>query len=283
MKHTFLYEQAKLWHMPTSLGRLELLRATYVEQDFSPHAHEGFAIGVIEEGALAFRYMGANVVAPAGSINLANPDEPHTGHAAADEGWAYRMFYLEADLLRRAASEVAGRPVGIPFFRTGVIHDPRLAAMIRSLHVTMEQPGTPALERESRLLWTLAQMVIRHADSRHEPHRVGHEHPSVRRAREYIKAHYADNITTEELSRVSALSPFHLIRVFRDEVGVPPHIYLTQVRVARARELLRVGRAIAQVAFDTGFADQSHLTRRFKRIVGVTPGQYRKSVQDAPF
>ena len=69
-------------------------------------------------------------------------------------------------------------------------------------------------------------------------------------------------------------------RVFHDEVGLPPHAYLTQVRVNRARRLLSQGWPITEVAFEVGFVDQSHLNKRFKRITGMTPGQYRKNVQD---
>jgi AraC-like DNA-binding protein len=70
------------------------------------------------------------------------------------------------------------------------------------------------------------------------------------------------------------MSPFYLLRVFHNAVGVPPHEYQTQVRIAQARKLIRKGMSISQVALTTGFFDQSHLYRNFKRIVGVTPGQY---------
>ncbi|MBI1877856.1 MAG: helix-turn-helix transcriptional regulator, partial [Chloroflexi bacterium] len=82
---------------------------------------------------------------------------------------------------------------------------------------------------------------------------------------------------------ISNLSPFHLLRAFRAELGLPPHAYLTQIRIERAKALLAQGWPVAQVAFETGFADQSHLTKRFKGIVGVAPGQYllhSKKVQD---
>lgn len=76
------------------------------------------------------------------------------------------------------------------------------------------------------------------------------------------------------LARVAGLSAFHLCRVFRDAVGMPPHAYQTQVRVRQAKSLLRAGMPAAQVAAAAGFSDQAHLTRHFKQIVGVTPGRY---------
>ncbi|MCL6638119.1 MAG: AraC family transcriptional regulator [Firmicutes bacterium] len=279
MKPQKAREQVKMWRLP-HLGDLELLHATYLNQSFSRHAHEGYAVGVIERGALQFFYRGANLVAPSGCVNLAVPGEAHTGHAASGAGWTYRMFYPGAGLLQQAASEIAGRPAGLPFFQAGVIHDDYLAGLIRRLHCALEKPATPVLEQESRLLWILAQWVMRHADDRPLLRKAGKEHRAVKLTREYIEAHYAEDVSLKQLARVANLSPFHLIRVFAGEVGIPPHAYLTQVRVGRARALLGRGLPIAQVALETGFADQSHLHRHFKRIVGVTPGQYSNFVQD---
>lgn len=276
-------EQTKLWRISTSYGDVELMRATYVTQVFARHSHERFAIGVIEDGALGFRYRGENIVAPRGSVNLSNAGEPHDGHAAAEAGWIYRMFYLDQGLLQYAASQVVGRPRNTPFFQTGVIHDDHLASLIRRLHTTLEaEPNTSALEQESRLLGMLTQLILRHADDHPTPQTLLCENLAVTRAREYLEAHFAENVSLAELGRVANLSPFHLAHIFRDQIGLPPHTYLTQVRVKRARALLNQGWPIAHVAHEAGFVDQSHLTRRFKRILGMTPGQYRKIVQDNP-
>lgn len=272
-------DQAKLWRLP-NLGNLELLHASYVTQTFARHTHDGFAVGVIEKGALGFFYRGENLVASTGMINLANPDEAHTGHAAAEAGWTYRMFYLDIDLLQRAASEIVGRPRDLPFFQAGVINDPHLAGIIRRLHFTLETADDSRLEQESRILWMLTQLILRHADDRPALRSIGKERHAVRRACEYIEDHSDENISLNQLAHIANLSPFHFIRVFRSETGLPPHAYLTQVRVKRAKAFLSRGWSIASTAFETGFADQSHLTRCFKRITGVTPGQYSNIVQD---
>ncbi len=87
---------------------------------------------------------------------------------------------------------------------------------------------------------------------------------------------YADNVSMERLAQIANLSPFHLNRVFCSELGMPPHAFQTQVRIIKAKELLHRGWSISRVASVAGFADQSHLTRHFKRLIGVTPGEYRK-------
>jgi AraC-like DNA-binding protein len=276
-------EKVELWSEP-DLGDVGLMRATYVTQTFPRHTHETFGVGVIESGALGFYYRGENVVASSGEISLVNPDEAHTGHAAAASGWTYRMFHLSPDLLRSAASQVADRPWEIPFFQTGVIRDPDLAAFIHALHSGLEQgEEMSTLEKESRFLWMLTRLITRHSDA---PPAMpvagapGAERARIKRAREYIQACHQENLSVDQLAAVANLSPFHFIRVFQKEVGIPPHAYLNQTRIRRARDLLAQGMDIASVAQETGFVDQSHLTRHFKRILGITPGNFRNSVQD---
>jgi len=275
-----LKERVKLWRRP-ELGGVELLRAHYVAQTFGRHTHEGFAVGVIEDGALGFYYHGANVIAPAGMINLVNPGEVHTGHAATRGGWTYRMFYLDADLLQEAAAQIADRPEALPFFRAGVLGDEPLAHALRSLHAGLETGELSRLEAESRFLTLLTQLIERHAQPRPRVRSVRPEPAAVRRARDYIEACYAENLSVRDLAAVAHLSPFHFIRVFQEQTGLPPHAYLMQTRVRRAQALLKQGRRIVDAACATGFADQSHLTKHFKRALGYTPGQYRNSIQDA--
>ena len=278
MTRQTITETTNFWRIP-SLGNLELLRASYIKQTFPRHTHDQYAIGVIESGALGFYYRGENVVAPRGQINLCIPGEVHTGQPMTAAGWSYRMFYFDPDLLQRVSAEIAGRPREIPFFRTGVIDDVALAARIRRLHVLMEQQDTSLLEQESMLLWTLGQMVIRHADDPPVLQTMKKEKTAVFRAKQYIQTHYTQNFSIEDLARAAHLSPYHMIHVFREEMGVPPHAYLRQIRISKAKELLAQGLPLADAAQSAGFTDQSHLNRWFKRLWGITPGQYRNSVQ----
>ena len=272
-------EQSRLWQIP-GIDGVELMRATYIDHVFSRHVHDGFAIGVIEQGALGFYYRGENLVAAPGTINLVNPDEVHTGHAVSEAGWTYRMFYLDAHLLQEAACEMALRPAQMPFFQEGVINDPVLADMIRRLHIDSEKKAVSRLEAESRLLSMLGQWILRHADASPSLGSIGRERRPVQKVRKYIEENYNRDVSIEQLSSIANLSPFYLIRAFRRETGLPPHAFQIQVRVRRAKELVKAGQSLADTAYETGFTDQSHLTRHFKRTVGIPPGKYRSFVQD---
>jgi|SRR5579859_246873 len=266
------HEHVKFWH-DTTLSNLELLHATYVTHTFAPHTHEGYVIGVVERGAERFKYRGSNHVAPAGSIVLINPGEVHTGSSAAEHGWTYRTLYPSTELLQRAASDIVGRQRDIPFFGEPVVHDPEIAAEILFAHRVLEEQ-TSALERESRLLWTLARLIVRYADDHPRARALTKEHLGIQRVRCYLDEQYAENVSLEQLAAIAHLSPFHLLRSFRNHMHLPPHAYQIQVRVIRAKELLQMGMSCVDTALAVGFADQSHFTKHFKRIVGVPPGLY---------
>lgn len=102
------------------------------------------------------------------------------------------------------------------------------------------------------------------------------EHPAIKRTKAYLEAHYTEEVTLQALAWEANLSPFHLTRLFRQTVGLSPHAYQTQLRLARARTLLEQGHDVGYVAAETGFFDQSHFTQQFKRHFFVTPASYRK-------
>ncbi len=273
MKSTPPLEQAKFWQAQ-DLGQLDLLHATYITHAFTRHIHNGYAIGIIERGAETFYYQGQTHVAPAGSIVVINPGEVHTGQAVNNTGWTYRMLYPEINLVQQAAQAVSGRWRDFPDFPHPVIQDDYLVPIIRNLHITLER-SLSTLERETHFISALTQLIARHADGKPKLLPVAKAHRGVLRAQEYLQAHYHENISLDQLADVAELSPYHFTRVFKEIIGLPPHTYLTQVRIEEAKTLLSQGYPIVQTAMETGFTDQSHLTRRFKRIVGVTPGQYQ--------
>ncbi len=271
-----LSEQAKFWRAQ-EYDNLELLRATYITHSFDRHIHEGYAIGMMERGAERFYYRGDHYVLPEGCAVVINPGEIHTGHAIRADGWTYRMFYPDVPFVQRILAEMTGRHGVMPVFNQPIIRDRYVVALIRRMHRILETSDS-RLERDAAIRVALGQLILRHADDRRVPPIVTREKFAVQHARAYLRQHYAENVSLEDLAAQVNLSPYHLVHVFHAEVGVPPHVYLTHVRVERAKALLAAGQQIAQIAADVGFTDQSHLTRRFKGVVGVTPGHYRQAL-----
>jgi AraC-like DNA-binding protein len=266
-------DHPKLWQAHDVDG-LELLSAHFFHHEFPRHTHDYFVIGINEAGNHGNFYRGATQHIGPGSIVLINPGEVHTGFTEGDETWAYRAFYPSVELVQSLANEMTGKTEGMPYFADPIIYDPDLFALMVSAHRAFES-SEEALECQVQWRTAMAELMWRYLRRQSAPISPAHEHRAVKVAKEFIEACCTEEITLRQLSEVAQLSEFHLIRVFQRCLGVPPHKYLTQVRVEKAKKLLASGHSIADVALATGFADQSHFTRRFKGLVGITPGQYR--------
>ncbi|MEO0645218.1 MAG: AraC family transcriptional regulator [Cyanobacteria bacterium J06650_10] len=271
-------ECVKFWRDPV-LQDLEMLRATYVTYAFSRHAHEGFGIAIVESGAMAFDYRGGTHVAPAGSVVVTQPGEMHTGQAAEKSGWTYRTLLPATDWLRQAVEELTERPSTVPYFDSPVIQDKKLNQQLVALHKVLENSPC-ALERESHFLWNLAQLIQSYASDSPEAKTVGKEDYAVQQIQDFLHSQYIYNISLKELAALVDLKPLRLLRAFRQQIGLPPHAYLNHVRIQQAKKLLLAGWMITDTALETGFTDQSHLHRHFKKMVGITPGQYAKACRN---
>lgn len=258
-----------------AFNNLEWLKASYTTHVFPRHWNETYVIQVVEQGVNEFYCARATHTAPAGSIVLINPHEVHTGRALGAAPLVYRSLYPTPELLAEIVAQLDDRKTGIPFFPAPVVYDARLAKMLLHAHRVCEA-GADALAAPTLLLNALALLIRRHAGCQTPWRSLGNEITAVKRAKEYLTENFNKNISLESLAQIAYLSPFHLLRAFRKAVGLPPHEYVINLRVEHARQLLAQGRAIADVAFATGFCDQCHLNRHFKRIVGATPGQYLK-------
>jgi AraC-like DNA-binding protein len=273
----------RLWQAGDGLGgTIDLLAAVASRHAYGRHSHEGYALGIVDDGAHGFAARGrAWTAVPRESVIVVNPEEVHDGGPARTaDFYTYRMLYLPPRLLAAAAAEIAAPrspSAGIPFFPVPVIADADLAARIGRLHAAFADASATSLERDDRLLEVLAQLALRHA--KHPPTGppgYGRHRAIAARARDYLEANLAEAVRLADLAAIAGVSRFHLLRLFRREIGMPPHAWLMQRRLREAKALLRAGETPAAVAAALGFVDQSHLTRRFRRSFGVTPGQYRR-------
>lgn len=249
---------------------LDLMQARFVRHVFAPHAHEEFAIGACTSGLEQIQVGTRRYVSGPGDIVVIEPGETHTGGAATPGGFEYRVLYPQWTALSEA---------GIPHFPSPIVHDLQLAGEMQRTHELITKWHDP-LEAESRLSWVLTALVQRHAAGTREirPVRAGDQ--VVRVTKDRLADRLLDPPGLQEIAAELGLSRFQVLRAFRDTVGMPPFAWLSQYRATRARALLVAGHRPAQAAALTGFADQAHLTRWFRRVFGVTPGAFRNSVQD---
>ncbi len=258
------------------LGGLELIEAVHRRPHFARHAHPTYALGVVQWGANRFRYRGAFHTAAAGELCTVTPDEAHAVESAGDTGFAYRCLYPPVELMRLAAESVGGKRLTWTLALPPVIEDREAARLICALFEA-EAAGASRLARETQLLALLVRVAVRHGIPPVVPGTKAPPATALARARDYLAGHCTENVSLTRLATAVGLDPFSLLRGFSRAFGLPPHSYLLQERVRRAQALLRAGLSPAEVAAEVGFADQSHLTRHFKRILGITPGRYRRA------
>lgn len=273
-------EQSKtrldMWR-PAGMPAVTLFRADHIQQKFSRHTHDEYALGVVTKGVLGFDYRRARHLAGQGEINLVVPGEAHTGQPELGESWSYRTFYIQPALMREIAREHGRRNETLPYFSAGVIQDPVLAAEILRLHAVLRDETLLPLESQSRIRQLLMMWLVRHAEKNRATVRQSAHSPGVARVREFLDDCWEHKPGLQELAARAQLSPYQLLRAFIRQYGLPPHAYLIQRQVREARRLLDRGMTIVDAAAAAGFADQSHLNRQFKRSWGVTPGQYRRN------
>lgn len=252
---------------------VEAMRAHFVRHVYDRHSHDAYSFGVTEQGVQAFRCRGGTRASAAGMIMAFNPDDPHDGHAAARDGFTYVMLHLGTDLVADILADAQGRRAGLPLFTEPVVDDGPLAGRLRRLN-TLLLDGATRLEAQELVMRAVLAMVERHATQPVAPTPGGSDATS--RVRDLLHDWFADDLSADDLAGAVGLSRFQLYRQFRERYGVPPSAYLRQVRLREARRRLAAGTAIAEVAFATGFADQSHLTRWFRRTYGITPRVYQQ-------
>jgi AraC-like DNA-binding protein len=277
-------------HVPTAAtGRLAIRRApglpaTELHEGsafghfYPPHWHDEYFLTVITAGEGIFRCGRTEHRAPAGTLVFVAPGEVHS-HAPGRGGRSFRSLHAGRPFVGELVRDLP-RVAGAGASRSGATRDAALVRRFLALHRLLEREGD-SLEKETRLLSFLAELFGAGAAAIGPP--SAPERMAVRRARERLDEPDVSRVSLRELAATAGMSPFHLHRLFRAQIGLPPHEYQVRRRLLRARALLSTGQPAAHVAAATGFSDQSHLTRHFKRLLGVTPSAYArqsKNVQD---
>lgn len=265
----------RVWATNVWGGGVTATSNRFVRHQFRPHTHDGLMLGMIEAGHKQFARERQTHVAAPGTVSIVNPGEMHTGQRAAGEELRYRALYIPVELLALARRQHAPAPKGESVaFQAGVIPDPAAYDALVRAHAAITA-REPLLMSETLLLEALAALVARHASWAIAQRDPAAARVEIRHVRELIDARYAEDLSVTELARAAGLSPYHLMRQFRRQIGLPIHAYQIQQRVEASKRLLASGLPVVEVALDVGFADQSHFSKRFKDLVGTSPAAYQ--------
>lgn len=254
---------------------VEVLRADRAGRRWAWYHQTYTVCAVVDDhgGGAEWVYRGKTYRIGTGGLQLMQPGEIHRNSRVLLPG-TFRVLFLEPAVVERAAEELGLSPAR-PNLRVAQLDGAPLFRHFEALHGCLERHAS-VLERQTRLATCLRLLLEQCAETPGRPLRARSDGPAVARARAFLEEHVADHVGLDELALAAGcVSRFHLVRAFTAEVGLPPHAYQLQLRIARARDLLAMGMPGADVAAELGFADQSHFTRHFRRVLGVTPGAYR--------
>ena len=253
-----------------SIGAFDLLQFTRFEHAFPRHAHDHYTVAVFDRPHGWLEYRGRAFHATPNGVLAVSADDVHAAEPETG-GWTYRALYPTVDVIATALDDpVLARRASFP---APVFEDAALAASLRRLHAELRD-GAEGIGVETELLGCMRHLVGAHSTERARTRSPAAARRAAELARDYLEANYGKTIKLRPLAELCGVSPFHLVRSFRQIIGLPPHAYLTQLRANRARELLLRGESLSTATYSCGFCDQSHMTRTFKRIFGVTPGAY---------
>ncbi len=250
---------------------IERIEARFAGDFFAPHRHDTYAIGVTLRGVQTFRYRGRQEYSLPGRIIVLHPDELHDGAAATEDGLCYRMLYIEPAMIHGALGE---RASPLPFVKEPVVDDPGLRATLLAALGRLDE-GIDDLALTD-IVAGIAAGLSRHSDAARST--LDDESlDRVYRARDFLCDHALRTVRSDELERVAGVDRYALSRQFRKVFATSPHRFLIMRRLDEARRMIGRGHDLADVAAAVGFADQSHLTRHFKKCYGITPGRWAQA------
>jgi AraC-like DNA-binding protein len=265
-------QEISAWR-PSVPGVTEVFHARFTEHAYPMHVHDDWTLLIVDDGAVRYDLDRHERGTPNGTVSLLPPYVPHNGSPATAHGFRKRVLYLD---LTHLDEGLIGAAVDRPD-----LADPVLRRRVEQLHTALARPGDE-LEAESRLA-LIGRRLRTHlgpdpaAGLAEGPDTSVRDPGIAQDFRDLLDTRLREGATLQEAASVLHAHPAHLVRAFSAAFGIAPHQYLMSRRVGLARRLLLDGVPPGEVATSTGFYDQSHLTRHFKRVWGVTPGRYART------
>jgi AraC-like DNA-binding protein len=250
---------------------VQLLQAWFSGHGFDKHRHDTYAIGLTDVGVQAFDYRGVAEISTPGKVVVLHPDETHDGRAGTPDGFGYRIIYASPARIREAARAICRRPCPLPFVREPVRSNAMLTGAIEA---AFRHPPEP-LAIDSLIVRLTEALLDADPSSRGGATPIRLDGSAIVRARGFLDAETMRVVRSFELEAVTGLTRYDLARQFRAAFGTSPYRYSLMRRLDRARGQLRRNAALAEVALESGFADQAHFSRMFKCAFGLTPARYR--------
>ena len=240
-------------------------------QKFPNHFHEYYVIGFVESGGRFLTCKNKEYTIGEGDLLLFNPLDNHTCEQIDDNALDWRCINIEKDVMRRMAKDITGTDC-LPVFTSTVVRKSEVVSALRDLHgmIMDERKG---FEKEENFYFLIEQLIDEFTKPVKET--LSKVSGEIQAACDYMETNYSEQISLDDLSGISGLNKYVLLRKFTMQRGITPYQYLSTIRVNNAKKLLETGVPPIEAALQSGFTDQSHFSRFFKNFIGLTPRQYQ--------
>jgi len=252
--------------------KIEAYHFAGIMQKFPNHFHDYYVIGFIESGRRYLSCKHKEYTIDPGDLLLFNPYDNHACEQVDADGLDYRCINIQPEIMQKVNLEITGND-DLPSFSPSVVVGSELVSLLKELHLMIM-----SIEQEFRkeeLFFFLLQQLIEEYAQQQPIYPESEPSEQVTRVCEYLENNYMNSIALDDLSELTGLSKYYLLRCFTKQKGISPYSYLETIRISKAKKLLEQGMMPVDAALQTGFTDQSHFSNFFKKYIGLTPKQYK--------
>lgn len=257
--------------------KVEAYQFQGIMQKFPIHFHEYYVIGFIEKGQRFLSCKNKEYTIEPGDLLLFNPRDNHACEQIDGKTLDYRCINIQPEIMSKAVFEITGKEY-LPYFTPPVVFHCELVAVLRELHqIVMEEERD---FRKEELFFFLLEQLIDEYTEQSVPTGNTEQSVEAKAICEFLENHYMENVTLDNLCKLTGRSKYYLLRSFTKQMGISPYSYLETLRIDKAKKMLEQGVSPIDVALQTGFTDQSHFSNFFKKFIGLTPKQYMNIFKD---
>lgn len=264
----------QITHIQSSLPGVRLIDAEYRRFAFPRHFHLEYHVGLLIQGRHRYVYQGERRQVGAGDVLLMAPECIHDGACLEGESYRIRVMAFDPHWLDEASRTLTDGRQGAPRLTAASLSHPLLSQHLQRFHAAMVDGSR--LAQESALWQALAHLLDMGSTLRVSEAGGAFDQRTWHNLREWMESRLDDPPTLEEVAAFCGMSPWQALRRFREHTGLPPHQWLTQLRLQRALPLVLAGEPLSEIALRLGFYDQAHFSRLFRRTYGLPPARLRQ-------
>ncbi|MCP1224546.1 AraC family transcriptional regulator [Sebaldella sp. S0638] len=249
-----------------------------IMQKFPNHFHEYYVIGFVENGQRRLYCKNKDYIINPGDMVVLNPFDSHTCLQVNDEALDWRCINIKKEVMKEAVEKIYGYDY-LPVFSKTVFSDDEILSLLKELH-SMIVIGSESSETRRAVFYKIIEKLFEKYTEQDQNDEITAT-AEIRRLCRYMENNYCQKLSLDDFSKIAGQNKFTLLRNFNKIHGLTPYQYLETIRIEKARIYLEEGSTPAETALNTGFSDQSHFTRFFKSLIGLTPKQYQKLYKES--